>query len=194
MNEVTVVEMESARDTAWWLLILRGIIATLFGIAVLLWPGITLLTTAVVFALFILISGVIDIVTSIMSIRKNNTWWLTMLLGILQVAAGAYIAQRPGITLAVLILVIGFVLVVRGLFEFIAAFDFHGSMRALLIVVGIITAAAGVFVLRHPQTGGIAFAWVLGIYGLIAGPIAIALGIQTKHFQDELAKTDKKKA
>ncbi|MFO0955201.1 MAG: DUF308 domain-containing protein [Candidatus Saccharibacteria bacterium] len=192
MNEVTVVEMESVRDTAWWLLIIRGIIATLFGIAILLWPGLTLLTAAVVFALYILISGVIDIVTSIMSIRKNNTWWLTMLLGIVQVAAGAYIAQRPAITLAVLILVIGFVLVVRGLFEFIAAFDFHGSMRALLIVVGIITAVAGVFVLRHPQTGGIAFAWVLGIYGLIAGPVSIALGIQTKHWQDELAKGKKK--
>lgn len=192
MNEVTVVEMESVRDTAWWLLVIRGIIATLFGMAILLWPGLTLLTAAVVFALFILISGVIDIVTSIMSISKNSTWWLTMLLGIVQVAAGAYIAQRPQITLAILILVIGFVLVVRGLFEFIAAFDFHGSMRALLIVVGVVTTLAGVFVLRNPVSGGLAFAWVLGVYGLIAGPIAIALGIQTKHFQDELAKGKKK--
>ncbi|MDQ5944508.1 MAG: hypothetical protein QG658_576 [Patescibacteria group bacterium] len=189
--DTTVMEMESVRDTQWWILILRGIFAILFGVAMLLWPGITLLTAAVIFALFILVSGVIDIISSIMQIRTNSTWWLTMLLGIVQVAAGAYIAQRPGITLSVLILVIGFVLVVRGLFEFIVAFDFHGSMRALLIVVGIITAMAGVFVLRHPQTGGIAFAWILGIYGLIAGPVAIAMGIQTKHFQDQLKTAEK---
>ncbi|QQS26706.1 DUF308 domain-containing protein [bacterium] len=181
-----VMEMESVQNTSWWILILRGILAILFGMAMLLWPGITLLTAAVVFALFILVSGIVDIVSSIMQIRKNSSWWLTLLLGIVQVAAGAYIAQRPGITLAVLILVIGFVLIVRGLFEFIAAFDFQGSMRALLIVVGIITALAGVFVLRHPQTGGIAFAWLLGIYGLIAGPVAIALGIQAKQYQDKL--------
>lgn len=185
-EEVTIVEMESVRDTPWWLLIIRGIVAVMLGVAFLLWPGLSLATAAVVFALFILLSGVIDIVTSIMSIRKSSTWWLTMLLGIVQVGAGAYIAQRPEITLAVLILVIGFVLLVRGLFEFIAAFDFHGSMRALLIVVGIVTAAAGVFVLRNPVSGGVAFAWVIGLYGLIAGPIAIALGIQTKHWQDQL--------
>ncbi len=186
-EDVTLVEMETVRDTAWWLLVLRGIFATLVGIAFLLWPGLSLATAAVIFALFILVSGVVDIVTSIMSIRKSSSWWLTMLLGVVQVAAGAYIAQRPGITLAVLILVIGFVLVVRGLFEFIAAFDFHGSMRALLIVVGIITALAGVFVLRNPASGGLAFAWVIGLYGLIAGPIAIGLGIQAKHWQDQLA-------
>lgn len=190
--DTTVMEMESVKDTDWWILILRGIFAIMFGVAMLLWPGITLLTAAVIFALFILVSGVIDIISSIMQIRKNSTWWLTMLLGIVQVAAGAYIAQRPGVTLAALVLVIGFVLVVRGLFEFIVAFDFHGSMRALLIIVGIITALAGVFVLRHPQTGGIAFAWVLGIYGLIAGPVAIALGIQAKHYQDQLKSAKKK--
>ena len=189
--DTTVMEMESVKDTQWWILVLRGIFAILFGVAMLLWPGITLLTAAVIFALFILVSGVVDIISSIMQIRKNSTWWLTMLLGIVQVAAGAYIAQRPGVTLAVLVLVIGFVLIVRGLFEFIVAFDFHGSMRALLIIVGLITALAGIFVLRHPQTGGIAFAWVLGIYGLIAGPVAIALGIQAKHYQDQLKAAKK---
>lgn len=180
-----VIDIETAKDTHWWILVLRGILAILFGVAMLLWPAITLVTSAIVFALFILVSGVVDIISSITQINKVSTWWLTLLLGIVQVGAGAYIAQRPGITLSVLILVIGFVLIVRGLFEFIVAFDYHGSMRALLIVVGIITALAGIFVLRHPQTGGIAFAWVLGIYGLIAGPVAIALGIQVKHLQSQ---------
>jgi uncharacterized membrane protein HdeD (DUF308 family) len=189
--ETSVMEMESIQDSHWWVLVIRGILAILFGIAMLLWPGMTLLTAAVVFALFILVSGVIDIITSITQIRTNSAWWLTLLLGVVQVAAGAYVAQRPGITLAVLILVIGFVLVVRGLFEFIAAFDYHGSMRALLVVVGIITALAGVFVLRHPMTGGVAFAWVLGIYGLIAGPVAIALGLQVKQLQEQSAKKKK---
>lgn len=183
MDKELAKEMGVMAQTPWWMIVLRGVAALLFGIAVILWPGIALATLLVLFSLYVLISGVIDIISSIGTMRENSSWWLTMLLGFVQIAAGVYIAQRPGATLAIAILVIGFMFVIRGILEFIMAFDLNGSARAFFIIIGILTAAAGVYILRNPVEGGLAFTWVLGVYGLIVGPISIALGLQVKQLQ-----------
>lgn len=183
MDKNLATEMGVLTQTPWWMTVLRGVAALLFGIAVILWPGITIATLLVLFAIYMLVSGVIDIISSIGSMRTNSSWWLNMLLGFVQIAAGVYISQRPGATLAIAVLVIGFLFVIRGILEFIMAFDLHGSARAFFIIIGLLTTAAGVYILRNPVEGGLAFAWVLGVYGLIVGPIGIALGLQVKQLQ-----------
>lgn len=187
MDQNVALEMGALLKTPWWMTVLRGVAALLFGIAVLLWPGITIATVLTLFAVFMFVSGIIDIISSIGSMRHNPSWWLTMLLGIVQIIAGVWVAQNITTTLAIAILVIGFVFVIRGILEFIMAFDLKGSARAFFIIIGILTAAAGVFILRNPVSGGLAFAWVLGVYGLIAGPISIALGLQVKELQESHA-------
>lgn len=172
----------------WWVLTLRGIAALLFGIAAVFWPGITLVTLVYLFSAFILVSGVIEVVHGIGAITHRGTWFLTLLLGVLQIGVGVYLLRHPLVSFATLILLIGFTLIVRGVIEGVSAFteDASASMKTLLVIGAIISVLAGIVVLFQPAAGGVAFVWILGLYALISGPLLIAMSLDVK----KLAKDD----
>ena len=51
--------MLHALAKSWWLLLLRGIAAILFGILAFVWPGLTLVTLVLLYGAFALVDGVI---------------------------------------------------------------------------------------------------------------------------------------
>lgn len=171
-----------SEDTMKGVGILEGIAAVLFGIAAVFWPGLTGVTLLYLFATFILISGVVNMMGGVFSIRdKGSAWFLRMIIGILQLGVGVYLLRHPHVTFATLILLIGFTLIFRGVFEVVMAFDrdtLAGS-RMLAVISGALAVIAGIIILFQPVSGGVAFVWVLGLYALISGPIIIATAIDS---------------
>jgi uncharacterized membrane protein HdeD (DUF308 family) len=82
------------------------------------------------------------------------------------------------------VLLLGFAILIRGILEVVAAFDdvFQGSTRMLLLIAGVLGVVAGFVILRYSPVSGLAFAWVLGVYALIAGAIILALSIEARRF------------
>jgi uncharacterized membrane protein HdeD (DUF308 family) len=158
-------------------LTLRGVLLILFGFAAIFWPGLTIVTFVYIFSAFILVSGIMSMVTSLVDMSKDPYWFLNLIAGLLELGIGVYLLRHINVGLATFILLIGLVLVVRGVVEFVRAISQRDSSnhRILMGLVGIITALAGLIVLREPVSGGIAFVWVVGLYALITGPMLIAL-------------------
>src|SRR3954471_21274050 len=98
-------------QTYWWALTLRGIAAVLFGIAAVFWPHITLVTLLYIFSAWVLVDGVIRIVTGVSRIGRHQLGFLTLVIGLLQLGVGVYLLRHPGVTFATLILLIGFLLI-----------------------------------------------------------------------------------
>lgn len=175
----------------WWLLLSKGILFIIFGFIAISWPTITLVTLAIVFALLILFSGISNLISGIMSISHNRKYWLmTIIVGIFEIGIGIYAFNNPGISIAVLTLLIGFTLIIRGIFEIIAAFEdvYSFSHKMLTAIGGILGVFAGIIILRYPIAGSLAYVWVLGLYALIAGSIYIALAIMTKGITGDITK------
>lgn len=172
----------------WWVLTLRGISAILFGLAAVFWPGITLVTLVYLFSAFILATGIVGIVHGLTNVgREGIGWMLTLLLGFLEVGVGVYLLRHTDVAFETFILLIGFVLIVRGVLEVVSAFNEETvTTRTLLTIGGVVATLAGIVVLRQPVAGGVAFVWVLGVYALIVGPLLIALSIDAKHALDNL--------
>lgn len=184
-------------STHWWVLTVRGIAAILFGLAAVFWPGITLVTLVYLFSAFILVYGIVDIVEGLMSIGRSGMGWiLTLILGFLQVGVGVYLLRHTTVAFATIVLVIGFMLIVRGVFEIVQAFmdDASASSRTLLLIGGVIAALAGIVVLRQPAASGVAFVWVLGVFALISGPMLIAGSIDAKHLLNNASSSSGRKA
>ncbi len=179
-------------DTMWGLRIIEGIVALLFGIAAVFWPGLTILTFLYLFAAFILASGLINLFAGIFHFGEGvGVWILKLLLSLLQIGIGVYLLRHPHVSFAAFILLIGFAFVFRGVFEIVAAFmdDLNAGMRTALILVGALSLLVGIVMLFQPVSGGVAFVWVIGLYALVAGPVMIASAISDHR---ELEKATKK--
>lgn len=158
-------------------LILQGVLAILFGIAAVFWPGLTTVTLVYLFAIFLLVDGVIALILGLVHLRHLGKALLTLLLGLLELGVGLYLVRNPEVTFATFILLLGFALIVRGVFSFVHAFTGRESatIKTMQGILGVLGIAIGIFMLAQPVAGGLAFVWVLGLYALISGPVMIAM-------------------
>lgn len=167
----------------WWTLTLRGVIAILFGVAAVFWPGLTILTLLYLFGAYILVAGILDIIHGIGGVSRQSSWFLILILGALELGVGVYLLRHPGVTFTTLVLLIGFILIIRGVMEGVAALGSGASSatnRVLMLFASVIAIAAGIIMLFQPAKGGVAFVWVLGLYALIIGPLMIAMSLDLK--------------
>jgi len=148
-------------------LAVRGLLAVVFGVLVLAWPGITVLALAFVFAAYVLVDGIGMIISGV-GVHGDRRW-LYVLAGVVGVIAGLAAAFWPGVTVLVLVLWAGAWAVVTGVLEIAAAVRGEGSGRWVMALAGVLSIVAGLFILIWPDIGALALATVLGIYALAAG-------------------------
>lgn len=174
----------------WGSLAFRGVIATLFGIAAVFWPNLTLKTLVYLFAGFILAMGLVTLVGSLTNLYNERASFLskvlTLILGVVQIGVGVYLLRHPLVSFATFILLIGFTLILAGVFDIVSGLLDEGSAmyKTVMVVGGLIATLAGVVLLFQPETAGVAFVWVLGLYALITGPLLIALAMDVKKVEE----------
>jgi uncharacterized membrane protein HdeD (DUF308 family) len=165
----------------WWLLLLRGIAAIIFGLLAFAWPGLTLLTLILFYGAFALVDGVLAIVAAITGGVPGSRWWLAI-VGLLGIAAGLLTFLTPGLTALVLLFFIAGWAIVTGVFEIIGAIKLRKEIdnEWLLILGGIISVLFGVGMMLAPGAGALALVWVIGAYSLVMGVIFVALAFRLK--------------
>ena len=158
-------------------LIVQGIFTILFGIAAVFWPSLTSVTLLYIFAIFLLVDGVIGLVMGLVNIAywKTALWWL--LLGIVQLGVGIFLVRNPEVSFETLIILLGVIFAIRGAVDVFRAFFHDGSAiaRTLTGIVGVLGIIVGFILFNQPIAGGVAFVWILGLYALITGPVILAL-------------------
>jgi uncharacterized membrane protein HdeD (DUF308 family) len=100
-----------------------GLIELGVGIAVWVWPGPTLLVIAAFIGWLLLFRGTMAIAGSVSGRQFIPYWGLILAVGIAEVAAGFYLLSRPGLTLVVAVLVIGFMSMAYGVVQIVVAFE-----------------------------------------------------------------------
>jgi uncharacterized membrane protein HdeD (DUF308 family) len=186
-----------AASTFGSLLIIRGVVAILFGIIALAWPGLTAATLALFVMIWLVITGIVLLIEAFTSIRSGGwSWILKIALATLQIGVGAYLVQRPALAIGTLIALIALVLVVQGATDVIVALTDSNSFlteKMLWIVFGVLYIIAGITIWQYPVQGGLAFVWILGLTALVTGPIQIAAGIDINNAANRIPRTSKSK-
>ena len=174
--EVWLVDMRQA----WPVLLARAVFAVAFGLVALIWPTITLLILAWAFGIFAIIDGAMQIIDGIRR-RDRPRWWITLLLGLLELAAGVLALIWPGISAVALAIVVGAWALVTGLIEIFSAVRQRRERRqpGLLLLVGLVSVVAGVVILAWPVHGAVALATLVGgfavVYGIVLAVLALGL-------------------
>lgn len=177
----------------WGTLALRGVVSVIFGIAAVFWPGLTLKTLVYLFGAFILVSGLLNMVSGLANLnQEDGSFWMRLLgvvLGFAELAVGVYLLRHPTVTFTTLILIIGLTLIVLGVLELFAGIFNAGSAtyKTVMLFGGLIGVLAGILLLFQPVASGVAFVWILGLYALISGPLLIAMALDAKRAAEALA-------
>ncbi|MFZ2619125.1 MAG: HdeD family acid-resistance protein, partial [Anaerolineae bacterium] len=146
----------------WWAVALRGILAIVFGIVALAYPGATLVSLAVVFGAYAFVDGLFALVSAFGHPGREAVWYV--LDGILGIAVGLAAFFFPGMAAQVLIYLIGVWAILTGIFEVIAGFELPIKRDWLLVLAGIASIIFGVLVFVNPVSGALAITWLIGVY------------------------------
>jgi uncharacterized membrane protein HdeD (DUF308 family) len=174
----------------WWYFVLRGLIAVVFGVLALVYPLATITTLVILFGVFALADGTFDVIASIASAGSKEHWWAELLAGVAGIIFGALILLWPGMTALVLLYLIAGWAVARGILEIAAAIRLRKVIQGELILIlsGLISVLLGLFLFARPGAGAIGMAWLIGIYAILFGFLAIILGFRLRGLKKAVEK------
>jgi uncharacterized membrane protein HdeD (DUF308 family) len=176
----------AAIGRSWWLLLLGGLISVGVGIIALVWPEKTIVVVAILFAIYLIISGIFEIVRSFASGLTGGTRVLLIITGVLSVILGIF-AIRSAINAAELLAIfIGIAFLFRGFASLFLGFDAKEG-RGWNIFFGIIMLIGGIVILVQPAISLLTLAWVVGIWLIIIGIYEIIAAFMVRNRTKSLA-------
>lgn len=175
-----------------WTLFLRGAAALLFGLAVLLWPGIALAGLVLLFGVYAFLDGFFALVTAFRMADRHAAWIPLLLEGVVGVAVGVIAFRTPGLAAVALVYVVAAWAIVTGSFEVVAAIELRKSISGewALGLTGLISIVFGWLLLAQPLAGVAALVWIIGIYACVFGFLMLVVGIKIRRFSGSAISND----
>jgi uncharacterized membrane protein HdeD (DUF308 family) len=166
----------------WWVLLIRGILAILFGIIAWMNPLMTLAVLVIVFAAYAIVDGIFAIAMSLTAPREYGGWVWLLASGVAGIAIGVLTFLWPGVTAVLLLYWILAWLVVTGVFQIVAGIRLRKEIRGefLLILGGIVSVVFGLYLMANPALGALAVLWMIAFYAFLTGILTIVVAIRLK--------------
>jgi uncharacterized membrane protein HdeD (DUF308 family) len=163
----------------WTSAILSGLLAVVLGVVILTWPQPSVVATAALFGVYLVLSGIALVVLAFSLPASGGSRFLNFISGVASIALGILAFRHFGEGYAVLLLAIwiatGFI--IRGMFVTASAIgvpQFPG--RGWAIFFGLITIIAGFVMLAYPFDSIETLALVVGAWLVILGATEVISG------------------
>jgi uncharacterized membrane protein HdeD (DUF308 family) len=185
---------ELGLSSRWGWVVLRGVVAILFGLLAIAQPGTIGLTVVLMFAAYSFVSGIAALVSAARGGREGDSRWGMLLLeGLLYVAAGMVAVFWPASTALAFLWVLAFWSIISGGLEIASAIRLRKIIEHewTLALAGIVSIAFGALLLFRPLVGAVAVVWWLGAYAMVYGILMTVFGFRLRgymraHKSDEL--------
>jgi uncharacterized membrane protein HdeD (DUF308 family) len=156
---------------AWQAVLVTGVAALVLGVLVLAWPGASLVAAGVLLGVYLVVSGVLQLVSAFGTHRTTSLRVLAFASGSLSILLGLFCFRGAMQSTLLLALWIGTGWLIRGIAQTLAAaHDRTAPARGWQIFLGILTFIAGVVLIDSPLTS-------VAVLTLLAGWWLVAVGI-----------------
>jgi uncharacterized membrane protein HdeD (DUF308 family) len=165
-------------------MLVTGIMTLVLGGLILGWPGKSIVTAATLLGIYLVVSGVAEVIFAFSLMVSVPYRVLLFITGALSVALGILSLRHFGDQYAVLLLAIwigvGFLL--QGVAETGTAISYRGLPgRGWYIFFGVVSILAGVVVLAWPFDSIEMLAYVAGAWLVVIGILEIVAALSTRH-------------
>jgi uncharacterized membrane protein HdeD (DUF308 family) len=170
----------------WWLLLLRGVAAMIFGILAFAWPGITVLTLTLLWGAYAFVDGIFSLWAAIVGRSETLAprWWLAI-VGAAGIVAGLVAFFSPVVTAYVLLMFVAAWAIVLGVMQIIGAFRLRKEIEGeiWLGLSGALSILFGAVLIAVPGIGLVSLAWMIGIFAILAGASHIGLALRLRRIK-----------
>ena len=132
----------------WWLVVLRGVCAIVFGLVAWMWPGVTLGALIIIWAAYALTDGVLAITAALTGTTDAPAWSL-ILAALVSIGAAIVALVYPGMTAVFLVYLIAAWAIVTGVMSIAAAIRLRREIEGdlWLALAGVASVVFGVLLL-----------------------------------------------
>jgi uncharacterized membrane protein HdeD (DUF308 family) len=126
----------ASRVQSWrWLYIISGLLGVAAGIGTFFWPDITLYVVAILVAWYLVLFGILHLVSALAG-PKVHYWWTQLLLGVAELALGVWAVRSWQRSLLTLVTLVGVWAIFHGVAEIFAAFTLREAGKRAERLVG----------------------------------------------------------
>jgi uncharacterized membrane protein HdeD (DUF308 family) len=168
----------------WWVFVVAGIVCVATGLAVIVWPDITLLTFGVILGIYLMLAAVMEIIDAVTGDPGGRA--VSLILGVIALIAGIICIRRPGESLLAIVVVLGIYLVAAGVVRVVRAFDVAAG-RGWALLLAVVDVAVGCLILSWPDLGLATVAIMFAASMFVRGLYSIVIGVKLRGLRHEEA-------
>jgi uncharacterized membrane protein HdeD (DUF308 family) len=167
----------------WYIPLIRGLIAVLFGVVLLVHPVIAIATLVILFGAFAFADGIATIVTGLRFAHPDSgRWWWMLLQGVVGILVGLiafFLPITAAWALSILVAVWAFS---TGILELGAAFRLRRDIpgEIFLGISGLLSLLLGVAFVILPGAALLTLVFVVGFYAIVAGVSLVVLSVRLR--------------
>jgi len=166
----------------WWVPVLRGIAAVVFGVMAFVYPGLTVAVLVLLFGAWILVDGIFRVIGAFGHRGSDKEWGFDLVIGIMGIIIGFLTFHAPRITALALIIYIAAWALMIGATEIALAIKLRREIKGewFLILMGLLSIVFAIMLLWNPLPGALALVWLIGSYAIVFGTLGIILGFRLR--------------
>src|SRR4051812_36245410 len=171
MSDAPLQSESPAAAESWWVLALRGLVAILFGLAALFWPGLILVVLIVLFGLYALVDGVLAVIAAFRSSGRGMRRPLLLIEGAIGILFGILALFWPGLTALTLLYIIAFWTILSGIARIVMVIMLRREIENewSIALSGVLSVILGIILILLPGAGLLAYTWLIGLLALAVG-------------------------
>ncbi|WP_116368867.1 HdeD family acid-resistance protein [Parahaliea mediterranea] len=165
----------------WWIYLIGGIAAVVFGVLALLQPGVALLILGIWFAAYLLVDGVFSAVGAL-GHRDKQLWWLVLIYGLLAIAIGGFLLMSPPASMLALVYTVALFTLMAGVTQLVFGFQVRKEIQGewVLYLSGALSVALALLIVLRIGAGSLAVVYMIAGWALFVGVIRIVFAFKVR--------------
>jgi uncharacterized membrane protein HdeD (DUF308 family) len=157
----------------WWLFLLRGIAAIVFGVLAVAWPGATVIALMAFVAAYALVDGIVTTGAAVRMRTLFDRWWLLLIQGLISIVFGVLAFFNPALSLLYIVISVSLWMLFAAAAQFMLARaqKAMGAPSAWSILGGVLSFALAVVAVVFPgltvATVIVLIAWFALAFGIV---------------------------
>ena len=180
---MSTLETPRVLQNVWKSVLAWGVLTLILGVAILVWPGISIEVAAVLFGAYLIVSGLAQMMFAFALDVPGGERVLLFISGAVSLVLGVLAFRHLGEGYAILLLAIwiGVSFIFQGVAETTLAITFKELPgRGWHIFLGALSVIAGMVVIAWPFDSIVTLAIVTGVWFVVIGIFAIVWALQAR--------------